>query len=470
MVSGPADLFWSLSFAVTAATWQRTGGFYEGFVGYGAEDTDFARTAQQAGAGLHWVGGADAYHQHHPVSTPPAEHLPDIIRNGAIFARRHGSWPMQGWLEALQQRGQVQRDAAGGWLRGDAPRVASVPHDHPYVAAVWPHWLRPALPGRSRGWAPDPLLDPGYLRRHLHEVDAVHLHFGFDHLTPGQLRDFLDELARARVPLVYTLHDLRNPHHADTRRHQQHLRLILDAAAEVVTLTDAAARACEQQYGRRPVVMPHPTVLPGTGTLPGPDPAADGERTVVVALKALRRNVADPADLVEAVVRGAAPAGAKVTVLLHPVALEHRDTPRLRRLHDQGQITLDVRPYLPERELIALMSRAWAWVLPYQFGTHSGFLELGRDLGTAVIAPDCGCYADQNPEILTYRNSEAGGLDRQSLRSAVHTAVTRARPRPAPRAARLTERDLVQAGHEALYERVRADRAGTLLPPAAGPA
>jgi hypothetical protein len=152
-----------------------------------------------------------------------------------------------------------------------------------------------------------------------------------------------------------------------------------------------------------------------------------------------------------------------VTVLLHPVALEHRDVGRLRRLHEQGHIELDVRPYLPEPELIALMTRAWAWVLPYQFGTHSGWAELGRDLGTAIIAPDCGCYAAQNPDILTYRNTEAGGLDQESLRSAVHTAVTRARPRPALRAERLAERDLVQATYEALYERTRADRAAALM-------
>ncbi len=467
VVSGPADLFWSLSFAVTAPAWRRAGGFYEGFVGYGGEDTDFARMAQEAGVGLHWVGGADAYHQFHPVSTPPAEHLPDIIRNGSIFSRRHGSWPMRGWLEALGERGQVRRDD-DGWMRLDAPRVASVPHDHPYVAAVWPHWLRPTLPGRSRGWAPDPLFSPAYRRRHLHELDAVHLHFGFDHLTPGELREFLDDLGHARVPLVYTLHDLRNPHHEDGQRHQEHLRLLMDAAAEVVTLTDAAARACERQYGRRPLVVPHPTVLPATWTLPARDPAADGERLVVVPLKALRRNVADPAGLVEAVIRGAAPAGARVTVLLHPVALDHPDVGRLRRLHDRGQIKLDVRPYLPEPEMLALLTRAWAWVLPYQFGTHSGWIELGRDLGTAIIAPDCGCYADQDPEILTYGNTEAGGLDPESLRAAVHTAVTSARPRPAPRAGRLAERDLVQAEHEALYERVRAISARALTPPAAG--
>ena len=115
---------------------------------------------------------------------------------------------------------------------------------------------------RSSGWTPDPLFSRRYLERHAPGLDAVHLHFGFDHLTPGQLEEFLAVLAGHRVPLLYTLHDLRNPHHDDPRRHHEHLRLLLAAAAEVITLTDAAATACEQRYGRRPLVVPHPSTLP----------------------------------------------------------------------------------------------------------------------------------------------------------------------------------------------------------------
>ena len=152
-------------------------------------------------------------------------------------------------------------------------------------------------------------------------------------------------------------------------------------------------------------------------------------------------------------------------MLLHPVALKHPDAERLYRMRDQGLVDLDIRPYLPEPELISLMARAWAWVLPYRFGTHSGWVELGRDLGTWVIAPDCGFYKAQNPDVLTYHNTEAAGLDEESLRAAVHAAVTQPRPSPVPRIERLAARDLVQATHEALYERVHAGRPDGLVGP-----
>jgi GT2 family glycosyltransferase len=106
-------LFWSLSFAVTAATWQRVGGFCELYRGYGAEDTDYAQSAAAQGVSLRWVGGAAAFHQHHPVSDPPVEHLHDILRNATVFHRRWGWWPMQGWLQAFEDLGLIRRDADG---------------------------------------------------------------------------------------------------------------------------------------------------------------------------------------------------------------------------------------------------------------------------------------------------------------------------------------------------------------------
>ena len=106
-------LFWSLSFALARPAWDRTGGFCEEYVGYGGEDTDFARVALRAGLGLAWVGSARAYHQFHPVSSPPVQHVRDIVRNARLFYRRWGAWPMLGWLEDFERAGLIERDTQG---------------------------------------------------------------------------------------------------------------------------------------------------------------------------------------------------------------------------------------------------------------------------------------------------------------------------------------------------------------------
>lgn len=107
-VADDLRLFWSLSFAVSATDWDTLGGFCEDYVGYGGEDTDFGQRIGAAGGTLLWVGGAAAYHQHHPSPTPPLQHAEAIVRNANLFQRRWGWFPMEGWLRRFTQLGLVR--------------------------------------------------------------------------------------------------------------------------------------------------------------------------------------------------------------------------------------------------------------------------------------------------------------------------------------------------------------------------
>jgi N-acetylglucosaminyl-diphospho-decaprenol L-rhamnosyltransferase len=113
------DLFWSLSFAVSASGWRRVGGFCEDYVGYGGEDTDFGRLVVGRGLEHGWLGDARAYHQWHPVSSPPVEHLEDVLRNASLYHQRWGAWPMQGWLEQFEEKGLAVHEQ-GRWVRAAA--------------------------------------------------------------------------------------------------------------------------------------------------------------------------------------------------------------------------------------------------------------------------------------------------------------------------------------------------------------
>ncbi|SEC32987.1 Glycosyltransferase, GT2 family [Rhodococcus pyridinivorans] len=104
------ELFWSLSFASRSLVWDRIGGFCTAYSGYGGEDTDFGQKAARAGVPMAWVGGAHAFHQYHPVSSPPVEHLDDILTNAALFHQRWGWWPMRGWLDEFERTGLVSFD------------------------------------------------------------------------------------------------------------------------------------------------------------------------------------------------------------------------------------------------------------------------------------------------------------------------------------------------------------------------
>lgn len=106
-------LFWSLAFGVRRTTFDRIGGFDEAFTGYGGEDTDFGFRAKELGIPLVFAGGDVVFHQHHPVSDPPVEHLGDIVRNAQVFRKKWGWWPMEGWLRAFEAAGQIAFSSDG---------------------------------------------------------------------------------------------------------------------------------------------------------------------------------------------------------------------------------------------------------------------------------------------------------------------------------------------------------------------
>lgn len=110
------ELFWSLAFGCRAAVWDHVGGFDETYVGYGAEDTDFARRAARRGVPILLVAAGTVYHQWHPPSRFEPSQLDGMIRNAHTFRARWGDWPMTGWFRELASLDLVTFDPDGPML------------------------------------------------------------------------------------------------------------------------------------------------------------------------------------------------------------------------------------------------------------------------------------------------------------------------------------------------------------------
>ena len=348
-------------------------------------------------------------------------------------------------------------------------RVASVPSGHVYVR----HLSDPLIdgnvvrlpdvpqpgdeldPGR---WWPPVMLDAGWIADNHDSFDIFHVHFGFDAKSPGELRDICAALDGAGIPLVLTVHDLRNPHHPDADLHDEQLGVLLEHASAVITLTPGAAETIATRWGRLAEVLPHPHIV-GWDTLARPRPTHAG---FVVGLhaKSLRANmnVARVAPVLAAAV--AELPGARLRIDIHHEVFDsraHSYDPvvgeSLRALVTaDDRVELHEHDYFSDDELWDYLQAIDVSVLPYRFGTHSGWLEACFDLGTAVIAPSCGFYAEQRP-CMTYRHDETA-LDAASLAQAVRMAYAQS---PAPRAdlhQRREERRRVAARHRALYSRL----------------
>ncbi|MDT8913015.1 glycosyltransferase family 1 protein [Amycolatopsis sp. PS_44_ISF1] len=307
----------------------------------------------------------------------------------------------------------------------------------------------PPVPGAPSGqWWPHPSLEPAWLRAHRDRFDLLHLHFGFEHRSPAQLRSMAGVLRELGKPLVLTVHDLRNPHQADPGPHRAALDVLVPAADAVLTLTPGAAAVITREWDRVATVVAHPQVVdPVRAGRVSPRPAGDAF-VVGVHAKSMRANcdaVAVAAQLARTV---ATLPGARLVVHAHDDAGGSRAAEALR---SQG-VPVTVRSRFSDAELFDYLESLDVSVLPHRFGTHSGWLEACHDLGTTVLAPDCGFFDEQAPCLLYHRTEtevDQAGLDRALRHAYHHRPHWRADPRR-----REAERAVIAAAHASVYREV----------------
>jgi hypothetical protein len=269
-------------------------------------------------------------------------------------------------------------------------KVVHHPGDHCYVRHI----------DRGRPRSSRSIWDVPGLRRD--RVHVVHLHFGFEHRSPDELDGWAQDLADAGIALAHTVHDVDNPHLIDQRDHHRASGTLVTRAHALTTLTGAAADVIQRRHGRRPLVMGHPHVVP-LGEMARRHRAPRPRGGVYVHAATGRPNL--DLDAIACV----ALATALPDVLVHvrpeapPATIE-----ALERLASRGRLILDVRPRLGDDELWDRLGAAELVLLPYRWGTHSGLLEAAHDLGTPVLAPAFGGFADQGAHI--YHDDPAARL------------------------------------------------------------
>lgn len=319
-----------------------------------------------------------------------------------------------------------------------AVRVLAIPAEHPYTQAVCPAGVEylpdPDVDGKGHWW-PHPALRADYWAN-LPAVDVVHIHFGFEHVSPGQLRETVEALP---VPLVVTVHDIDNPHLRDQREHHERLRVLINAAQAVITLTDHAATILRERFGATDVhVLPHPLIAEPV--------TVEREARAAVFVKSLRGNVVrEPEFYIEIANR------VPLDVYAHEVEATEHLREALGRAAEDADLRLHVHAPMGDAELHAAVARATVCVLPYTRGTHSGWLEMCRDQGTNVAVPDIGCYADQVSEPAAVEVYRAG--DGASASNACVALLGRGTvPLTVDRDEQLAQ---VRAAHAKIYQAVR---------------
>jgi len=338
-------------------------------------------------------------------------------------------------------------------------RVASVPFGDGYGTAVLPEDVVRVGPDVD----PSPWLDPEHLAAHAADLDVLHLHGGYGHLTVPELDAWTAEVRRCGVPLVVTVHDLKAIDGADSGTHpgaartraRAHLRALLATAEVVLTLTRGAADEIADRFGRTAIVVAHPSLAPAT---PG---VGRETRLVGLHLGRLGPDVREPWEVVRSAQSGAVSGGGRLRVDVHPeVDLTDR-LPELVALAAAGDVEL-VRSWPADSAAwVRHLQELHVSVVPQRSRTHSAWIELCRDAGTRAVVPRGGHQLEQWSDVVLYGNDPVVGLDTASLTSAVVAALTRPAPARVDVRWRAEQLTAVRRVHAQVYEQVAADHAAT---------
>jgi beta-1,4-mannosyltransferase len=364
-----------------------------------------------------------------------------------------------------------------GLTVGQTIRVASVPCDQIYIRhlesweepqGVTVHRLEDPVPltgphSVEALWWPPAMLAPRWVEENHEGFDIMHIHFGFDSLDPVMMEALVTSLRRYGKPLVYTVHDLINPHQVNAQAHRALLDVLIPAADYLITLTDGAAAEIQAVWGVTAHVLPHPHVadFPTMERLRAARSMDWSEnvttvRRVGVHLKGLRANI-DPG-IIDPLARVTAALPSTILQInihrqvLDPAHADYRPvlTEKLLRGAEKGHWELHSHEYFTETELFDYLASLDVCLLPYRFGTHSGWLEAALDVGTPVIVPECGHYRDQHASVVQYRLG-ADGADEASLWGAVQAQLGKKGPVGLSASERQQQRRFLAQAHREIY-------------------
>jgi hypothetical protein len=353
-------------------------------------------------------------------------------------------------------------------------RVVSIPAQHPYITSVTAASGITVLPdprplGAPVGvWWPPVALDPEWIRAHASTADLLHIHFGTESFTADHLAACLEAAREVGWPVVFTVHDLEHPQLNDQAGYRAQLDVLIPGADALLTLTEGAATEIHRRWGRTALVVPHPAVVPDAVV---PEAMVPTEFTVSpvirvgMHLKDLRSNidaVAMATALCGAIGRLAADGlDVAAELRLHRTVRDNGARETIRDLAGRSErVTLVEHERLDDAELYRMLGGLDVCVLPYRHGTHSGWLEMCWDLGTAVVAPRVGFYAEQHPDgtVVPFEPDELGTALAEALRAAVDSPLStrpgstgRVREVSRRRGLRESELEALNRAHLALY-------------------
>ncbi|OHA34614.1 MAG: hypothetical protein A3A22_02045, partial [Candidatus Taylorbacteria bacterium RIFCSPLOWO2_01_FULL_45_34b] len=229
--------------------------------------------------------------------------------------------------------------------------------------------------------------------------EVCHIHYGFEFERLEIVQKALSLLKQRGKPFVFTCHEICSVHGVSPERYDEYLRLILDNASEVMTLTDVAKQSLQAKYQNVSdvAVVPHGyVVLPEEFRSERKETAPSVPE--VLLFGALRSNRDTAATIVNLSLNTALKC--RIAWVTRPFT--HQQLAELSVLRTalelvkgNPRVQLELTLPLTDDEVAARVGATDVLLLPYLSGSHSGQLELSFDCGVLPVTTDVGFLSSQ---------------------------------------------------------------------------
>lgn len=230
--------------------------------------------------------------------------------------------------------------------------------------------------------------------------DVVHIHFSFDKVDIESLKSVLLYFKHIRKPIVWTCHSkesqrIRNYHNG------AYQRLLYECADKVITLTHGCKEWMEQTWGKhsKPIeVIPHGLIALPSDVIKNSAGIAKDRNRFTILYGEFRENK----ERINAIVdflKISDMVDAKLHLIYkNPIWFRNTDPNGweiFTSITNNSRCSKFVKSWITNEELIREFYSSHCIILPYMWGTHSGQIELAKDCGCYVVAPNVGFYKEQ---------------------------------------------------------------------------
>lgn len=280
-------------------------------------------------------------------------------------------------------------------------RVLMLPSMHPYVSKLsYGGKIEIVNPNSDYFALPDFGVEFFKKTHHPNSYDVVHIHFSFDKVNLDNLSSVLEYFKQIKKPIVWTCHSkesqrIRNYYDG------AYQRLLYEYADKVLTLTNGCKNWIEVNWGKH--LRPIDVIAHGLIALP-----EDVDKNIYGITKDCKRFTILYGEFRENKERHAAIVDFLEAIDLKDLELHliYKPSTRFQEQDSDGwqdflQITQNtrcsrfVKAWITNDELIKEFYSSHCIILPYLWGTHSGQIELAKDCGCYVVAPNVGFYKEQ---------------------------------------------------------------------------